>query len=213
SSYQQWWRTQPATFSRLTSSSSCWARRYWCLAARWCGCLAACGCRCLRWLIRVLPVRCSKGAGRAEYYLRQTSTGHHVALDRLPGSVRPPCRLSSQALAFRVVRLARMPKRSSQVVRTTRDAREPWHGQNTIQVVVRLLRLDLGEHNHVPGGPLGEAKLATVLLVQQVRVVELRAATTAPGAPPIRREQAGVGKLLRLLPGLDVWTDHPLEPT
>ena len=41
-----------------------------------------------------------------------------------------------------------MPQRSRQIVWTTRNAREPWHGQNTIQVVVCLLRLDLGQHNH-----------------------------------------------------------------
>src|SRR5262249_29118091 len=122
-------------------------------------------------------------------------------------------RMSGQGLTFWMVRLARVPKRRSQVVRTAGDAREPWHGQNTIQVVMRLLRLDLGQHNHVPVGPLSEAQLAIILLVQQVCVVELCAATTTPGTPPIRREQAGVGKLLCLLPGLDVWTDHSLDPT
>jgi len=57
------------------------------------------------------------------------------------------------------------------------------------------------------------AELAPVLLVEHVRVIELRPAPPTPGAPPVRGEQAGVGQLLGLLLALDVRTDHPLNAT
>jgi len=57
------------------------------------------------------------------------------------------------------------------------------------------------------------AELAPVLLVEHVRVIELRPAPPTPGAPPVRGEQAGVGQLLGFLLALDVRTDHPLNAT
>ncbi len=44
-----------------------------------------------------------------------------------------------------------------------------------------------------------------------MRIVERRAAPAAPGALPIWRKQAGVGKLLGLSRCLDVRTDHTLD--
>src|SRR5215475_7234565 len=105
-----------------------------------------------------------------------------------------------------------MPKGRRQVVWAPRDACEPWHRQNALQVGVRVLGLDLRQHDHIPVRPRGEAELAPVFLVEHGRVIELRPASPTPGAPPIWGEQAGVGQLLGFLLALDVRTDHPWMP-
>src|SRR5262249_38342729 len=149
----------------------------WCATFRCCLLTRRCWGRW--WRIGVLPVLGGEGAGRTEDQLRQTRAGHHVALHCLADGVCPTCGVRGQALAFRVIRLAWMPERRRQVVRATCDTREPWYGQNPGQVVVRLLGLDLGQYDHVPVGPSGEAELATVLFVQPLRVIELRPTPTA----------------------------------
>src|SRR5439155_24799567 len=92
--------------------------------------LLTCRRRRLWWHVLITPVLRGEFAGRTEYQLRQAGADQHVAARRLAGSMCSALCVRRQLLAFRVLGLARVSERGGEVMRATRDAREPLHGED-----------------------------------------------------------------------------------